>query len=562
MKHAPPARPAQRRPGRLVLLALAGIVLAGGILRFAGLGSAEPLFDEGAYAFRAAGYLDYLEDPAQRTPLEFFRDRPAPAWLSLSFHDAPPLFFLVGHAAFGLLGVSLFAARVPSALAGLGSIVIAFFAVRLLFSRLADERLRRRRDWAGLAAAALLAVSFSSVAVSRLDQIESLLFFLMLLNAYLFLLFLEDERWWWAFGISFGLCLLTKYTCVILLPAYALSLLAIRSPLFKAWRWYGAFLVSAIIFSPVVAYNIELYRTFGHLDLQFAYLFREAVPGWSGMSGKTEEPVSHLAANLGLIYSLPYLALALTGFVLSLVRKELKDKASFPAFLCLSTFAFLTALGAAVRFVSYLVLPAAFLVPIALVFISERFGRPFLVFFAIAVLFFSYETYVTAASVFWNKPDYGIVKLDSFFDRVFGDGRPAGTLTHPNPTLNAVIQKYAARHRATLPPVGIVYDDRIATPARLWLFSRRQYYQGIPIMPASQFLDLWRASRAKSLAGFEIYFVEAEPATTISPVADPKYLEALRAFFAALPAAATFEIRGALGVPAFTVGRFALKAGG
>ena len=87
------------------------------------------------------------------------------------------------------------------------------------------------------------------------------------------------------------------------------------------------------------------------------------------------------------------------------------------------------------------------------------------------------------------RPDYGVVKLDKYFDSVFNDNRPTSLPVHPNPYLNAVIQKYAEKYPTTLAPTGIIYDDNIALQSSLWLFSRRQYYR-IPVMTASNFENI------------------------------------------------------------------------
>ena len=41
---------------------LAAIVIVGAVLRLWGLGSAELFHDEGFYAFRSIGYLDYIQN--------------------------------------------------------------------------------------------------------------------------------------------------------------------------------------------------------------------------------------------------------------------------------------------------------------------------------------------------------------------------------------------------------------------------------------------------------------------------------------------------------------------
>ena len=119
---------------RIIIVAII-ILLVGIFFRFWNLSSDELTFDEGIYAFRSIGYLDYLENPAQVTPIQMFADKVAPEWLSLSFHDAPPLFFFVSHVFFSLFGDSILVGRLPSALSGIGVIVLLFFIVKLLFEK-------------------------------------------------------------------------------------------------------------------------------------------------------------------------------------------------------------------------------------------------------------------------------------------------------------------------------------------------------------------------------------------------------------------------------------------
>ena len=77
-------------------------------------------------------------------------------------------------------------------------------------------------------------------------------------------------------------------------------------------------------------------------------------------------------------------------------------------------------------------------------------------------------------------------------------------------------------------------------------------------MPASAFMEILKNSGGQSLKGFEIYFIKAGPATTISEIKNPEYLRSLNEFFAKLPAQSKFEIQNAAGTPAFEVSHFTL----
>ncbi|GEM_PF-1055481 len=540
--------------------AIAGVIILAGIFfRFWNLGSDELTFDEGIYAFRSIGYLDYMENPAQVTPIQVFTDRVAPAWLSLSFHDAPPLFFIIGHIFFSIFGESVLAARLPSALAGLGIVVLMFFVTRLLFEKFEDEKLREWKEWAGMLAAGVTAVSFASVAISRLDQLEAVLFFLVLLNLYIFLRLIDDTRWWWVFGLTFGLAMLVKYTCVFLIPVYFIYLAITRSPLLKNWKCYAGWGIAGLLFLPVIIYNIKLYGLWKHFDLQFAYLFGQATPEWQGVGGKNQEPFGNILTNVRIVYSIPFLILTFVGIWISVAKKSLGKIRWLPVLLFAFILALLIAVGSAIRFISFLIIPAVFFITIAFFVFSKKFRSPSsVIVIVIVICFILSESYFTSTMVFANRADYGIVKLDSYFNAAFGEARPVGLLGHPNPNLNEIIKEYAENRPATLPRVGIVYDDRISTPARLWLFSRRQYYHGIPVMPMSAFLETIKTSGGQALKGFEIYFVKAESGTTISEIKNPEYMKSLNEFFAKLPAQSKFTIKNSLGIPTFEVSKFSL----
>jgi 4-amino-4-deoxy-L-arabinose transferase-like glycosyltransferase len=530
------------------------ILLTGIFFRFWNLASDEPIFDEGIYAFRSIGYLDYLENPAQVTPLQHFTNEVAPAWTALSFHDAPPLFFLIEHIFLTLFGVSMFVARLPSALAGLGSIILVFFVTREIFETIEDEKVRTLKEEAGILAAGLMAITFGAVSVARLTQLESLLFFLELLNIYFFLKFSRDQKYWLLFGTSFGLILLTKYTAVFLIPVYFAHLTIIRSSLLKNWRLYTAFGISTLIFLPVIIYNIALYQTLGHFDLQFAYLFHQKTPEWGGFGGKNQFPFSQFFDNWNIIATIPFSLLTLTGLIYTTFQKKLGKSRFLVPLIFLFAVALLVAVGSAIRFISLLFIPGTILITILFAALISHFPKQKWFIYAGVFIFIASEIFFTTKMVFFERADYGITKLDTYLTNIVGNARPAGTLlTDPNPTLKDTIQKYATRHPATLSKIGFVYDDAIANPAQLWLFSRRQYYQGIPTMPASEFLKKLSGTDSNAFKGFELYIVKGEPGTTLSPINDQRYNNSLQTVFNNIPAAAKTKIMGENNMPAFEI---------
>lgn len=533
------------------------ILLAAGFLRLWGLGSGELVFDEGLYSFRSIGWLDYLESPFQTTPVQWLADGTIPSansgqasslpgWLKLSFHDHPPLFFLTQHIFFSIFGDSLFVSRLPSALFGTGFIYLIYLISKKLF----------KKESAGLISAFVAALSFAHVSLSRLAMMESVLFFFILLNLYCFLKLLEHRKHWPLFGLTLGLALLTKYIAVFLIPTYLVFLLIHRRDVFKDSKIYLALILALIIFSPVIAYNIYSYKTFGHFDLQLAYLLKQKTP-WdlAEISGKTLDPFSKIAENLPAVFSPPLLILFVIGLALSLYQQELRKRLS----LILISFLFISLLliftGSAIRFVSLYVIPLAFFSSALILSLIEKKYKTL----AIIVLFIAAagEIYFLA----FSKPDYGVAKLDKYFDSIFKDGRSEAVPKHPNLYLDKITQEYAAKRPIILEPTGLIYDDNIALGPILWLFSRRQYYHGIPVMTADNFENIIEHGDPARFKNFTLYFIKAELYAPLKPIRPTAAADKIEKFLLAKNQKPAIKITGygANDLPAFTVYKFLLK---
>ena len=556
---------------RATLLLLLIMALGAGI-RFWGLASAELTFDEGLDAFRSIGYLDYLDSADQSTPIQWFEKSDLPLWTKFSFHDDPPLFFLIQYFFLSLLGDTLFAARLPSAVAGVASIFLFYLIGRILFRKLSVSGTAPPKsifgismaDVAGLLAAFLASISFVLVWVSRLSMLESVSFFFILLNFYYFIRFSENRRYAWHFGLTLGLAFLTKYTTFFLVPTYGAFLLITRSPLLRTRRLYGAILISLILFSPVVIYNLYLYRTFGHFDLQFSYLFHQKTLEWQGTSGKTQEPFSNILENLSTIYSLPFLIAAFLGLIAAVGFKKFfssNREATQLTSLVVLSFIFITILlfviGSAIRFSVLYVMPAIFfIIFIAMIFLSVPKYRWLACLFI--AIFLANEAFFSVSRTFLYPPRYGVVELDRYFDAALGKNPVlTGLITHPNPHLNQIIQTYTAGRQATLLPTGIIYDDNLALVPRLWLFSRRQFYHGIPIMPASVFEAMLGRQSQSPFRGYTLYFVKTGPGAPLDSTSKKSGAE-VEDFFKKSGQAPQAVFKDGDDFAAFTVYRFSL----
>lgn len=529
---------------------LIAILILASILRFWGLGSAEIFHDEGFYAFRSIGYLDYLQNDDQTTPVQWFKDASLPWWTRLSFHDHPPFYFLIQNLFFRIFGDSLLVARLPSLLSGLGSVFLVYLLGRKLF----------KNELAGLLGAVLLGVNHIHIWISRSSLMESLLVFLVLANLYYFLEFLNDQRHWKMWGITLGLAFLTKYTSFFLVPVYLSYLVFRRRLLFKDWRLYAALGLALILFSPVLIYNFYLYKTVGHFDLQFAYLFNQETPEWRASAGKIQEPFSNLILNLSAMYSLPFLLASGFGLVLSLVWQK-EDKNPNLLILGWLFFIFLTlmliSVGSAFRFIVLYIMP--FLLFSGIAFYTLINLIPYKYFVALLVIFLIYEVYFSVDGLFFTFPDNGVANLDFYLEEVFNRRRSKILPVSLNPHLDQVIQNFGFQYPPAQESLVIVYDENIALASRLWPFTRRLYYRGILAVTAGQFRNLLRQRGLEAFQNSRIIFIKATENTSLNPflkIVDAAELEGfLKSNFQLKPEKIIY---GKNDLPMFLVYRFLL----
>lgn len=477
------------------------------VLRLWGLGSAELFHDEGFYAFRSIGYLDYLQNDNQTTPIQWFAETTLPRWVSLSFHDHPPLFFLIQNVFFRLFGESLLVARLPSLFAGIASIILVYILAKRLF----------KNEYAGLLGALLLGINHIHIWISRSSLIESLLIFLILLNIYAFFRFLDDRRKWLLFGVTLGLCFLTKYISIFLVPAYGIYLLITHRDFYRRWQLYAALVLTLVLFSPVLIYNFYLWQTTGHFDLQFAYLFGQETPEWTSSLGKIQEPFANLGVNLAATYSISSLLAAAGGLIYSLFLWR-KQKSPLLIFGWL-VFVFITlvfvAVGSAYRFISLYAVPLVFFIVLLFSYFYQKSQKK-LLFKILFIVFIAYELFFTIGGIFFLFPDHGVARLDRYLDGILGDQRSLAVAKSSNPHLDQIIRNNLGKYAPAEKPLMIIYDENISLSQRLWLFTRRMYYHGIPTVTVGQFKKFLRIQGLEAFAGYELYFIKATGYTALN----------------------------------------------
>ncbi len=236
-------------------------------LLFFRLDRADMLTDDAPNSFQSIGYFDFLDSQLQTTPIIWFGE--IPWWGTLSFHDHPPLVIAIQHLFFKIFGVSVFVARLPFALAGLGSIIILYFIVKRIYNK----------NLALLASFLLTIFNFHSW-ISRVGYLESIMIFFVLVTILFFFKALENSKHWILFGVFLGLTFLTKYTSGFLVPIFLFYILFTDKKILVNKKFILGLLVALLIFSPVILYNVMMFQTRGHFDLSFSAIFGQNQKDW------------------------------------------------------------------------------------------------------------------------------------------------------------------------------------------------------------------------------------------------------------------------------------------
>lgn len=489
------------------------ILAAAALMRLANLSSGDGIGnDEVFYSFRAIGMLDFDNAPQQTTPLQW-QDPNIQWWTRLSFHDHPPLVFLAQNVSMNIFGENKFGFRLPSALLGILSVYLLYLIVKKLFS----ER-------TALISAALAAVTVNHVYISRLGLQESGVIFFILLSSYFFLKALENDpdaarvgaptqrrgKYFLWTGVALGFGLLTKYNVFIMVPIFLSYLALFERRVFKNKKFWLGVGLAILIFSPVIVYNLMLYKEVGHFDFQFSYVLGQDPEVWKSAPGKEAMATFSDRAR----YFFPYLfttnsiiLIALTILSLLALFKKHGD------FVILSLFWMLiliSRIGPTYRFLTML---TPFLIISAGIFINKVFEllerkAPKLPIICLAVLL-AWETFYALNSVVLNYPigsapllfsrlryenyNWGYNALSRFIENELAGKFPALTFDSRYQFLEKIKEESLARakKRGLQPlPALLIYDGNMSSAAQLWIFDRLQIYHGWPVMEAEQYLSL------------------------------------------------------------------------
>ncbi len=507
----------------ILLVALIAFLLFWRIARHDMLG------DDAHYAFRSIGYFDYLASKEQTTPVQWFGDRPA--WSLLSFHDHPPLYFLIQFIFFKILGVSVFVARLPSALAAIGSALVMFFwAKKLLGIK------------AGLLSLVFLAVNSYFIWMGRVGLLESLFTFFLLLGLfYLHRALTEQSRLFAVAGLFFGLCFLTKYTFLFAAPGIFIYLLWKHREVFSNRKfWKGAF-IFALICLPVIVYNIALFKTRGHFDVQFTDLFGQNNLDRSNLTDRVSgfyftplNVISVLADGVSWPFFIVFLVSFFSAFYLA-IKKNL-SALLLPLLVFLSFFMIFSVVGNANRWLGVVAPFMSFIVTLSVSrFFENRPGPNLKKYLAgmslglvgIFCLFYTINTNNLRKTVGdtrfyadFRVPNYGYNQLGKEVNSMLARKsipepmQRAVTLWWYKEIQNGIggLSLGPKPHRPDFRSL-IIYDSNTSWFPTMWIFERWKFYDRALITTAEEFLKIAQSAEGPEILKFleldGIYYIRS-----------------------------------------------------
>ena len=494
------------------------ILLLAAILLFTNLGKIDMEGDQAHYAFRSVGYMDYLGSETQTTPLQWFDE--IPWWSKLSFHDHPPLVFLLQHISMKVFGVSAFAARLPSALAGLLTIFFIYLIGQILYSK-----------EVGLLSSLVLTVSNYFIWISKTALLEGVMIFFITLSIYFFIKSWSNTRYLFLWGIALGLAFISKYIAFYLIPVYLLFILFKKRDWLKDKNFWLSLVLILIICCPVIIYNFMMFSERGHLDMQFNALFHQSDADWPLIQRSPNFNFKiFLTDNLNVLNNV-YSSISLFLFAFSLLF-FLCLKNNQHKFFVITSLIFVligvTILGSGNRYLSvisiYLALISGFFLNFLLKSFNDKKVWKFLIIILLFLLLsidllYTINNNVLPLSISeklelsTRSSWVGYNKLDEYFQNKFNNQCSTRCPTRGIYELN-IIEKFGEKKCEINNNAVIIYDDKMNWFETIWIFDKLRIYQGLPAIHAGA-LNLMISDENRAVTNglnqfSEFYFVSLE----------------------------------------------------
>lgn len=492
-------------------------------LWFGGIFHSDIYSDNAINSFRALGWFDRLLG-GQSTPIDWFGY--VPGWATLSFHDAPPAVFFIQRVFFSFIGPSVFAARLPFVLAGLASAFFIFYFIR----KICNQKI-------AIFSALIFLINSYAVWAALVGYLEGIQQMFIILAFFFLFLFLQNDyktKYLYLWSGFLALSLISKYTSIFLfLPSLFFFILE-RKQVVKAIKLKKAIFAIIIFFaiaSPVIIYNLNVYKTRGHFDAALSSMIGMHPDDFSSLAarkadfnllGNFKSTLSTMRAN----NSYPFAAAILLSFVWLAVKIARRKSAKFGSYLIVniaSFFLLFSFFSPAVRFVSIITPLASIALGLALYDLYnlikksklKNFLAPVFIFLAASVLIF--ETFYAYNTNVFHKPigsenlaysgykqkNYGFNQLEIYMREKIIIQLPNKQIPRSLADLNFKNEDFIGRN-------VIIFDDRINWFAQYWYFQKYLNYYRWPVMSTTYLSPNGPALKIKDILGASeknIYYI-------------------------------------------------------
>ncbi len=492
-------------------------------LWFGGIFYGDIYSDNAINSFRALGWFDRLLG-GQSTPIDWFGH--IPVWALLSFHDAPPLVFFIQHIFFLFFGPSVFAARLPFIFAGLASVFLIYYFLKKIYNK-------------KIAIFTALIFSINSYAVwaalaGYLEGIEQM--FIVLAFFFLFL-FLQNDyrvRYLYLWSGFLALSLISKYTSLFLLiPPFIFAVLEYKQ-IFKKVSYKKVILAATIflaIISPVLIYNLNVYKTRGHFDAALSSMVGMHTDDFSTLAGRKADfnLLDNFHSTISTIFdnnSYPFALIILLSFAWLFVKIARRKNTKFELYITvniISFFLLFSLFGAGTRFVSIITPLASIALGLALydwfnLINKNRFRKmlsPAYISLIVAILafemFYAFNTNVLREPIgsenamysSYRIKNYGFNQLETYIRENIITQLPRKQSPRSLADLNFSNDDFVGRN-------VIIFDDRINWFAQYWYFQKYLNYYRLPVISTSYLALNGPALKIKDMleaSGKDVYYI-------------------------------------------------------
>ncbi len=466
------------------------------------------LGDDSHYTIRGIGYIDFMFSTKQTTPLNWLDNYPW--WSNLSFHDHPPLVFFIQHV-FLSLHESIFFAKLPYIIASLLTIIVVY--------KIVEENYNKK---AALLSSMFLGLNSLFIWTGRTAYMESIVVLFISLSILYFLRFLKEEKYWWKFGLFLGLALLAKYNSMFLIPTYITCFAIVKRSIFKNKKLYYSAIVTLLVLSPVIVYNILMYKTTGHFDYQFSRLFGLDSPWQSSGASFSLSSIVSIIVGLGKTTLYPYLIVSFLGIAYLFKQRKNVSRMILFGLVYLTILFSLTGAGTyhLDLYTPFLAIPVGVLIASLLKNkkILNIYKYPVVLLFVVYLLFSLVQSHVVVGSggyAGWTISDArsenkGVHQLDTKLDEIIKENSVLPVIDaytvikEKSDRLSKYVPEEIDQENEKVFKHMIIYDDDIDWFAELWPFKRRRFYHNIPVISTTEFVKI-----INDLVFERVYFIKA-----------------------------------------------------